>query len=340
MKIKMKMAIKYLKIYAKSIIIFLNFLFIFCITLYLYQEPIELIFYALILCLAVGILMIIIDIISLIKKHNQLIGIKKQNNLNLEYLPVPKNLIEEDYQELIKKLYDEKIVLEKIILEQRKEMLDYYTLWVHQIKTPIAALKILLQSNDGVNYHEDNKEKLNELFKIEQYVEMVLGYLRLENITSDLLLNKYSLDKIIKQVLRKYASLFIGKKIKLNYNDLNTWVITDEKWITFVIEQIISNAIKYSFKKGTISIYMDKNKENTLVIEDNGIGIYNEDLPRVFDRGFTGFNGRSNRKSTGIGLYLCKSILIKLSHKITIESEIEKGTLVKIDLSTVNLLIE
>lgn len=214
----------------------------------------------------------------------------------------------------------------------KKELLDYYGMWVHQIKTPIAALDILLQNTERMLYQLDEKEMMQEaisvsdmkmeLFKIEQYVEMALNYLRVEDISSDLVFKKHELDDMVRQVIRKYAKIFISKKIKMDFIPTKACIVTDEKWFIFVLEQIISNALKYT-KKGQISIYM---KEKALVIEDTGIGIPAEDLPRIFEKGFTGYNGRENKKSTGIGLYLCKNIMDKLQWNITVDSEVGSGT--------------
>jgi len=210
-------------------------------------------------------------------------------------------------------------------------MVDYYTTWAHQIKTPIAAMRLILQSEKS----ETNSELLEQLFRTEQYVEMVLQYLRLENLNNDLLFKRYPIDDLVKQAVRKYSKSFIRQKIKLNYENLNRDVLTDEKWLVFVIEQILSNALKYT-REGSISIYMDEVLPYTLVIEDTGIGIEQEDLPRVFEKGFTGYNRRSDKKSTGIGLYLCKQILNRLSHTIKIESVTGKGSKVKIGLDVSN----
>ena len=161
-----------------------------------------------------------------------------------------------------------------------------------------------------------------ELFKIEQYVEMALNYLRVEDISSDLSFKQYAVDDMVRQVIRKYAKIFISKKIKMNFKPTGRYIVTDDKWFVFVLEQFISNALKYT-KKGQISIYM---KEKSLVIEDTGIGIPAEDLPRIFEKGFTGYNGRENKKSTGIGLYLCKNIMDKLQWNITVDLEVGSGT--------------
>ena len=166
---------------------------------------------------------------------------------------------------------------------------------------------------------------------------MVLSYIRLGSNKNDFVLKEYDLDNIIRQAVRKYAPLFIRKKISLDFKPTNYKVLTDEKWLVFVIEQLLSNAIKYT-NKGKISIYSLENKK--LVIEDTGIGISKEDIPRIFDKGFTGYNGRTDKKATGLGLYLCKNILDKLSHKISIESEVGVKTKVILDLSMLNVNIE
>lgn len=252
--------------------------------------------------------------------------------VQIDQLPAPKNAIEHKYQELVQILYKNNNELTVQADNKQKDLVDYFMQWTHQIKTPIAAMQLLLQSEQK----EQTTELELELIKIEQYVEFVLQYLRLDNISNDLIFKKYELDDIIKQAIRKNAKMFIRKKISLNYSDVNCTVLTDEKWLLFVIEQILSNALKYT-REGSISIYR-KNKR--LIIEDTGIGIQAEDLPRVFEKGFTGFNGRAFIQSTGIGLYLCKQILTKLSHDITIESEVGKGTKVIIDLETKEIGVE
>ena len=208
-----------------------------------------------------------------------------------------------------------------------KEAEEYYMLWAHQIKTPISAMNLLLQAGEA-----DPKILSAELFKIEQYVEMVLHYLREKQMSQDMVLNRYSLSEIIKTAIKKYSRLFILQKIKLNFEPMEVTVLTDEKWLLFALEQIISNALKYT-NEGSVSIYMDKENENLLIIEDTGIGISAEDLPRVVERGFTGYNGRSNQKSTGLGLYLTKEVLKKLGHRLQLESQVGKGTKVMIDFS-------
>lgn len=323
----------YLKLHLKSIIMFLLYFVIFIVVFYLNREKIDVVLYAFELCGVIGFLYLCVDFCFFYRKHMALAIALKEIDISIERLPLPADLIEEDYQNLVKKLFELRNSLELQKAIDYKDMLDYYTMWAHQIKTPIAAMSILLQSKEGEGY----KELRVELFKIEQYVEMVLSYLRLDTMNSDLKLEKILLDNVLKSAIRKYSTVFIAKKLKLVYNDTNAKVLTDKKWLSFVVEQILSNAIKYT-ANGTISIYVQD--QDILVIEDTGIGIQEEDLPRVFERGFTGYNGRNYKKSTGLGLYLCKKVLDKLSHKISIESKPAFGTKVKIDLSSDEMIKE
>jgi signal transduction histidine kinase len=325
----------YIKDHKKTIVMDSIFLSIFLMVFSLYSLPLESIVYALFLSACVGTFFIVHDFIKYYRKHRELCFLEKQISAGLDTMPLANNLIEADYQNILRTLYDQSMELVSTIDIKHTEMIDYYTLWAHQIKTPIAAMRLLLQSDNT----EENKELLTQTFKIEQYVEMVLGYLKIDGAASDLLLQNYSLLEIVRQSVRKYAYIFIRKNIVLELKEMDCMVLTDEKWLVFVIEQIISNALKYT-STGKISIYMDYSEEKVLVIEDTGIGIAEEDLPRVFEKGFTGYNGRMDKKATGIGLYLCKKILDKLSHKITIESKINVGTTVKIHLSSIKTIIE
>lgn len=316
----------------KPIALFCLFILCFTIVFSLSHHPLDPILYSFLLCSYIVLVFFVVDFITFIKKYKKLKNAEKTIMVQIDQLPAPKNAIEQKYQELLQILYKNKIELTVQADNKQKDLVDYFTQWTHQIKTPIAAMRLLLQSEQK----EQTAELELELIKIEQYVEFVLQYLRLESMSNDLVFKKYELDDIIKQAIRKNAKMFIRKKISLNYSDVNLTVLTDEKWLLFVIEQILSNALKYT-REGSISIYR-KNKR--LIIEDTGIGIQVEDLPRVFEKGFTGFNGRAFKQSTGIGLYLCKQILTKLSHDITIESEVGVGTKVMIDLETKEIGVE
>ncbi len=322
----------FLKIRKMPIIIFTGIVVIFGILFYLYDIPFDAIIYGCELSFVWCAVCLFIDFYKYYKRHKLLHINREQFFDDAEQLPEHMDIIEYDYQELAKELYQAKQELISKNRIAKKELLDYYGMWVHQIKTPIAALDILLQNTERMLYQLDEKEMMQkaisvsdmkmELFKIEQYVEMALNYLRVEDISSDLVFKKYELDDMVRQVIRKYAKIFISKKIKIDFKLTKACIVTDEKWFIFVLEQIISNALKY-IKKGQIFIYM---KEKSLVIEDTGIGIPAEDLPRIFEKGFTGYNGRENKKSTGIGLYLCKNIMDKLQWNITVDSEVGSGT--------------
>ncbi len=322
----------FLKIRKMPIIIFTGIVVIFGILFYLYDIPFDAIIYGCELSFVWCAVCLFIDFYKYYKRHKLLHINREQFFDDAEQLPEHMDIIEYDYQELAKELYQAKQELISKNRIAKKELLDYYGMWVHQIKTPIAALDILLQNTERMLYQLDEKEMMQkaisvsdmkmELFKIEQYVEMALNYLRVEDISSDLVFKKHELDDMVRQVIRKYAKIFISKKIKIDFKPTKACIVTDEKWFIFVFEQIISNALKY-IKKGQIFIYM---KEKSLVIEDTGIGIPAEDLPRIFEKGFTGYNGRENKKSTGIGLYLCKNIMDKLQWNITVDSEVGSGT--------------
>ncbi len=211
-------------------------------------------------------------------------------------------------------------------MERRyEEMIDYYTVWAHQIKTPIAAIRLNLQSEDS----DFSRLVAEEMQRIEQYVEMVMAYLRLDSRSTDYVFADCALDGIIRQALRKFASQFIRRNLRLEYEPLSFSVVADEKWLSFVVEQVLSNALKYT-PSGSVAVYMET--PGILCVRDTGIGIAPEDLPRIFDRGYTGYNGRSDRKASGLGLYLCRRICGNMGFSISAESEPGKGTVVRIDL--------
>ena len=213
------------------------------------------------------------------------------------------------------------------------DLLDYYTLWVHQIKTPIAASRLLVAE---VSDREVKQQLEQEIFKIDSYTNLVLQYLRLESFHDDLVFEKIQVENLVKEMIRKYAIFFIQKGLTVNLHDLDKTIVTDKKWLLVVIEQILSNSLKYT-NQGGLEIYMEGQE---LCIKDTGIGIKNSDVLRVFERGFSGYNGRLTQQSSGLGLYLSKKISEELGHQIRIESEVGKGTTVRIKFAEVNLLIE
>lgn len=293
----------------------------------LYQFPMEPVAYACSLSLFILSIYFIIDFTRFQKRLLSLRAV--QAHTETQNLPQDNEPIGDAYLGIIRMM--EKDLAQAISqMDQKKsDTLDYFTLWMHQIKTPIAAMHMLLKPEDEAMHLE--------LLKAERYVEMALGFLRLDSITSDLAFHPCDLDSVVKQTLRKFAPFFVYTGISLEYSPIHHSVITDEKWLAFVLEQILSNALKYT-KQGSIAITLEE--PDTLIIRDTGIGIRAEDVPRVFERGFTGYNGRMDKKSTGLGLYLCGQIMKRLSHGITVESIPGEGTAVRLDLSSVDLRYE
>ena len=261
-------------------------------------------------------------------RHKRLLKIREIIPICVDAMERPEDVLEGDYQAFVRIINSMKGQEINELKRQVRDMTEYYTMWIHQIKTPIAAMRLLLQEQECF----EKDEVSEELFRIEQYVEMALQYIRLNADSTDYEFRCLDLDEAVREAVRKYARVFVRKKIKLDFKPLHTQVLTDEKWLVFVVEQILSNALKYTVC-GSISIYMKEEADKILVIEDTGIGIRSEDLPRVCEKGYTGYNGHTDKRSTGIGLYLCKRILTKLGHTIEIESELGKGTRVLIGLS-------
>ena len=222
---------------------------------------------------------------------------------------------------------------------RQSQMRDYYSMWVHQIKTPISAMKLLLEAereelgqlicDDEQSQYllSDNMDSFeDELFRIEEYVSMALQYQRVSSTENDFVLEKVSVDGVIRDTIKKYAKIMIRRHIGINYSGTGQEIYTDGKWLAFMLEQILSNAIKYT-PQGVVTIETAEEKDRFFItIKDTGIGIKAEDLPRVFEKGYTGYNGHADKKATGIGLYLCRQMADKLGHTIRMESEIGKGT--------------
>ena len=241
--------------------------------------------------------------------------------------------LEKLLQERVEELeYEQK---NQLLVEQEKynDLLDYYTLWVHQVKTPIAASSLLI----GDLKDKEAKTQLEqELFKIESYVHLVLQYLRLESFHDDLVLKQENLADLVREVVKKYALFFIQQGLRLNLHDLDHTIVTDKKWFLVILEQVLSNSLKYT-KEGSIEIYFH---EDRLYIKDTGLGIQNADLLRVFERGFSGYNVRVTQQSSGLGLYLSKKIADQLGHKIAIDSQVGQGTTVSIAFPEKKLIFE
>lgn len=286
--------------------------------------------YLLILELFVLGVIMTVDLIRYKARVKQVENLLKRPVAEQSYNVEAKDILEERYVDLIHAQEKSRVDTENMSAKSSKDMEQYYNIWVHQIKTPISGMNVLLQSMEPT---EEVGELQNQLFSVEQYVDMALQYQKIKSTTNDFSFAEIPLNKVIRENIRKYARLFIAKKLAVRYEETALRVLTDEKWISFVLGQIITNAVKYS-DKGSITISACEDERNTyLSVKDEGIGISPEDLPRVFERGYTGYNGRADKKSTGIGLFLCKSVTRMLGHKIQISSEPGKGTEVTIIFS-------
>ncbi len=319
----------YLKDKRKVIIGYVLIIACFLAVCALYQlGSLAKVIYAAVIIGFVGVCYGIYDFWQYSRHYNALCRLSGQRNegevFSLDDLPPAADSLQEEYQNRLREMQE---ALQRNLSTQRQkesEMMDYYLMWAHQIKTPIAAMKLLIGNEPGNNFLMEK-----ELFKIESYVEMVLHYLRLESPSSDLLLKKYDVYTMVKNTVKKYSLLFIEGRISLNLQEFRKEIITDEKWFTFVLEQLLSNAIKYT-PAGEIAIYLEGEQ---LFIRDTGIGISEEDLPRIFERGFTGYNGRMDKKSTGIGLYLSRQVTDRLGILLTISSGQGQGTQVCLDFA-------
>ncbi|MCX7885074.1 MAG: sensor histidine kinase [Caloramator sp.] len=275
----------------------------------------------------------------LINKHYSLIKdiIYNEKEDIIHRLPKPNTNVQYIYNELLKKIYEEQMLKIENLYNLKKENQEFITSWVHEIKTPISVCRLIIE-NSIENPSEDILYSIEEeINKIDNYVEQALYYSKSDDFSKDYFIKEISLLSILKEIIKKHSKTFISKGISVELPDNSMEVLTDKKWLIFIINQIISNSLKYTPKGGKIKIFLEKNeKEKRLIIIDNGIGIKNEDIGRVFDRGFTGHNGRENYKSTGMGLYLAKKLCEKLGHKISIESKYGEYTKVTIHFPKLN----
>lgn len=325
----MKLFYRYLRSKRGWLFLFVAFALIFALSFWLYRLPLGAVLYPALLCAAVGAVYIGVDFARVKRRHARLTGVRGIE----DGLPEPQSIEDADYREIVRRLTTQQQEAQTRAEADMNAMVDYYTLWAHEIKTPIAAMRLKLHDQDSA----DARSLLNDLNRVERYVEMVLTYLRLEGSGTDYVIRECKLDDVLRLVFKQFAGEFISRGLKLDYVPANICVLTDEKWLAFVVGQVLSNALKYT-PAGTISVFPEA--PATLCVRDTGVGIAPEDLPRVFEQSYTGLAGRSDHRASGLGLYLCKRVCDNLGHGIAVESEPGKGTTVRIDLSRRDIPIE
>ena len=291
---------------------------------FLFEEAADILYYALTIMTFVTIIIVIWDLVSSYQSYNLAYLYEKMT---------PSSPLEFYLAQALENAKESQMVQTEEERKRYTDLMDYYTLWVHQIKTPIAASQLLL---GDVTDSKTRALLEQEVFKIDAYTNLVLQYLRLENFHDDLQLRQVALDPLVKEVVKKHSIFFIQKGLTINLDDLDVKIISDEKWLLVIIEQVLSNSLKYT-KTGGIDIYF---KDNRLYLKDSGIGIKNSDILRVFERGFSGYNGRLTQQSSGLGLYLSKKIADQLGHDISISSQVGQGTTVSIHFQKQKLAID
>ncbi len=290
-----------------------------------YKLPPEAPLYAALLSALFGVITLAVRFRAFCRRLDVLESLRKNTALRLAELPAPETPVEERYAALLSEMRASLTARIDALEAERQESLDYYTAWVHQIKTPIAVMRMELQGEDT----EQNRALLDELFRVEQYAEMVLSWQRLNAGASDLVFSKISVDETVRAAVRKYAPLLVRRGIRLEFAPSGETALSDAKWLGFILEQFLSNAAKYA-KGGTVTIRCEG---GLLRVADDGVGIPPEDLPRIFEKGFTGLNGRDESRATGLGLYLVRRTAKLLGHTVTVQSRLGEGSVFTVDLN-------
>lgn len=321
----MKLWRAYLRQHRLTVLMLVLFAGLFAVSFALYGLPLAAVAYPAGLCALAGTGIAVWDFRRAARRHKALKRLREAGEAVLLDLPAMITVEGADCAAVVETLRRELCRQETARAARWEDMTAYYTAWVHQIKTPIAAMRLTLQGEDT----PAARRLMTELGRVEQYVDMALTYLRLEEGGSDYVIRTCAVDEVVCAAVRRFAGEFIDRRIALDYTPVEWETVTDGKWLTFVVEQLLSNALKYTGQDGTIRIYREG---DDLCIRDSGMGIAPEDLPRVFDMGYTGQNGRLDRRSSGIGLYLCRRICRNLRHEIRIESVPGAGTTVRLTL--------
>lgn len=306
-------------------LLILNFSFLIFISLVIIFSPLQQIYFdTIVYIFLTNLIFLSLYIgISYYKKNRFLNLLKEDINVSrLTQTDLFKLTNEEklyiDYLKNFQQQWENSVIEIQSKSQANSEIMD---MWVHDIKIPISILKLIIERNEDPSC-EDLLDKMdNEIMRIENSVERVLYLSRLEDFHNDFLIHEVQIEKLLREVVRRYSKYFISKKIKFTLENVNYTCLSDKKWLLFIFDQLINNALKYTETGGSISITGVKNSTSILItIRDTGCGIKKEDLNRIFNKGFTGNNGRNNTKSTGLGLYLVKELCAKLEHDISVTS--------------------
>ncbi|KHD17164.1 sensor histidine kinase [Clostridium butyricum] len=245
-----------------------------------------------------------------------------------EVIDEPNFLLGEEINDVLRELSKSMHENVKHYRTEQEEYREYIEMWIHEIKTPIASSRLVIENN----YNDVTRKIDYQIDRIDNFIEQVLYYTRSDEVSKDYIIKELELDSIVKKVVKKNYRDFISKKIKLEIEEIKETIYSDSKWVEFIVNQILVNSVKYTKEKeGVIKISANSQGNSVvLIIEDNGVGIIERDLDRIFEKGFTGENGRRFGKSTGIGLYLCKRLCDKLGLGLKLESKLNKGTKVRI----------
>ncbi|ALS02194.1 hypothetical protein ATZ33_12615 [Enterococcus silesiacus] len=323
----MKLFFQYILDKRLAIFTYIGIIGLFASTFFLYEIPLFVYSDALLFSALLIVTVMTIQFSFYARKHRQLREGIQAPKLQKFQRNTSYSLLEKDYEQLLVALEKEYRADVDVLEAANQQLMDYYSMWSHQIKTPIAVLNLKMQENEL-----DQTVLRQELFKVDQYLDMMLQYLRMNHTETDFVFEEIKLDQLVKDTVKKYAVFFIHKNLSFSLEPTNQIIISDKKWLQFVLEQVLFNAIKYT-NQGGIKVYMNNDTPFELIIEDTGIGILAEDAIRVFERGYTGFNGRTYQKASGLGLFMSKEILTKLGHQICLTSEVGIGTKVRLELT-------
>lgn len=322
----------YVKYRRFPLILLMMSLSVFWLLQFLYRAPLESVGYTTLINLTLTAMILIPDYFHYRLRRRQLKQLEQAWLTQIWELPYTQEPMEKAYQDLILKqreILEEEKEKQLTASRQREELV---TLWMHQIKLPLAAMSLIIEDLDPEK--QPPAAHLNELrlalMRTEQYAQTALKTIQIENLKNDLVMETCDLKEICAEVIRKQALVFILKKLTLNFEAESVWVTTDRKWLAFMLEQLLSNSLKYT-QQGSITISLIPGERPRLILSDTGCGIAEEDLPRIFERGYTGYNGHQDFKASGIGLFLCRKVSSTLGLTLNLQSHKNEGTQVTLE---------